>query len=65
MCYRKDMSRYIKNLPEMSLHALQELYEEGKKSIDQAFASGEDSSFITVGQMRFIADLIRRKGGKI
>lgn len=59
------MTRYIKNLPEMSLHALQELYEEGKKSIDAAFASGEDSSFITIGQMRFIADLIRRKGGNV
>ena len=59
------MTRYIKNLHEMPLHALQELYEEGKKSIDVAFASGEDSSFITIAQMRFIADLIRRKGGSV
>lgn len=57
----KDMSRYIKNLPEWPVEDLKELYESGKSSIDAAFASGEDCSFITVGQLRFIENLIKRK----
>ena len=59
------MTRFIQNLPEWHVEDLIPLLIEGRRSMDAALASGQDSSILTDRQLEFIEQLIKKKGGQI
>jgi len=59
------MTRFINNLPEWHVEDLINLLIEGRKSMDSACASGENSAILTHRQMDFIESLIKKKGGQV
>ena len=58
------MTRFINNLPEWHVSDLIKLLIDGRKSMDSACASGENSAILTHRQMDFIEVLIKKKGGQ-
>jgi hypothetical protein len=59
------MTRFINNLPEWHVSDLISLLIDGRKSMDSACASGENSAILTHRQMDFIEVLIKKKGGQV
>ncbi len=59
------MTRFINNLPEWNAEDLITLLIDGRKSMDSACASGENSAILSHRQMEFIESLIKKKGGQV